>query len=99
MLNEVYDHSALPNKRISQTQALVISPLDQGEGKELQRRKPRFQTNVSKNQHLLQAMFRKLQEILFFFFSLSVNTPFFSSLFKVKYLFFQVSVLTFSFSG
>lgn len=47
MLNEVYDQSALPNKGISQTQTLVISLLDQAEGKELQRRKPRFQTDVS----------------------------------------------------
>lgn len=47
MLNEVCDHSASPNKRRSQTQALVISPPDQGEGKELQRRKPGFQTSDS----------------------------------------------------
>lgn len=65
MLNEVYDHSdhsALPNKRISQTQALVISLLDQGEGKELQRRKHRFQTNDSIINSYCKARFRKLQE-------------------------------------
>lgn len=39
MLNEECDQSALPNKGRSQTQTLVIPPLDQAEGEELQRKK------------------------------------------------------------